>query len=285
MKTKFLNAKVAVLEHTIYFVYSKLDRSESTTASTSDKVSHTNSTSSSTANSTSNPRSSLPIILLHGAIVSHYYWMPTAHELAKTQDVYALDFPGHGHSSKPSHTLGVIEQADVTAAWLDVMGFEKAVIAANSYACEIAVEMAIRYPQKVDSLILTAPASDPAEPTVHQQGIRLIRDAVSERITMGFVLIYDAFLIGIKRCLETCQIMVDYDYLPRLPLVQQPSIVVRGSKDTVATQAWVAKVASLLPHGKLEVIPNGPHDINYSTPKRLSEIINNFVEQRISNTL
>lgn len=101
---------------------------------------------------------------------------------------------------------------------------------------------------------------------------------------MGFVLLWDAFGpfgIGLKRGIETCQIMVDYDYLARLPLIQHSTLVVRGSKDTVATEAWVEKVVKLLPQAELCVIDGGPHDINYCSAKELTEITNNFLEKRV----
>jgi pimeloyl-ACP methyl ester carboxylesterase len=218
-----------------------------------------------------------PIVLLHGAIVSHLYWMPTADMLALSHDVYAIDFPGHGQSSKPLKTLGVVEQTEVVSKWLSLMNIPKATIAANSYGCQIAVELAIRHAEQVDQLVLTAPASDPSEPTIHQQAWRLYRDSFFENPTMGFVLIQDAINIGIRRGFETCQIMIDYDYLPRLPLVQHRCLVVRGDKDPVAPEPWVEKVVSLLPNAQLEVIPGGPHDINYSKGKELAKMINEFL--------
>ena len=260
----FSDSKVSALGYEVYSVFSKINRAQHADTA---------------------PR--LPIVFIHGAIVSHLYWMPTVRLLAETHDVYALDLPGHGRSSKPAKALGVIEQADVISAWLAAMGMDKAVIAANSYGCEIAVELALRQPDKVDSLILTAPASDPAEPTLRQQGLRLLLDAFSERPTMGFVLLWDAFGpfgIGLKRCVETCQIMVDYDYLPRLPLIRHSTLVVRGSKDTVANEAWVERFVKLLANAELAVIEGGPHDINYCSAKELTRITNNFLENRVKNS-
>lgn len=260
----FTDSSVSVLGYEVYSVFSKVDR-----AGLADDALH------------------LPIVFIHGAIVSHLYWMPTVRLLAETHDVYALDLPGHGRSSKPAKTLGVIEQADVIGAWLTAMGMDKAVIAANSYGCEVAVELALRHADQVDCLILTAPASDPVEPTVRQQGLRLLRDAFSESPTMGFVLLWDAFGpfgIGLKRGVETCQIMVDYDYLPRLPLIQHSTLVVRGSKDTVATEPWVERVCKLLPNAELAIIEGGPHDINYSSAQELAKITNNFLENRVKNS-
>ena len=256
----FTESKVPVLTYEVYSVYSKLD---------------------------SRNAPNLPIIFIHGAIVSHLYWMPTVILLAETHDVYAIDLPGHGRSSKPAKTLDVIEQADVIGAWLTAMGFDKVVIAANSYGCEIAVELALRHADKVDCLILTAPASDPSEPSLRQQGMRLLKDAFSENPTMGFVLLWDAFGpfgIGLKRGVETCKIMIAYDYLTRLPLIQQSTLVVRGSKDTVATEPWVERVVKLLPNAELAVIEGGPHDINYSSAEPLAEITNNFLENRVKNS-
>lgn len=221
----------------------------------------------------------LPFVLIHGALVSHRYLMPTAQELAAHFDVYVLDLPGHGASTKPKKTLEVVEQAEVVAAWMDAVGLERAYILANSYGCEITVELALRHPHKTEKLVLTAPTADPSQPNLNAQLFRLFLDAFFEKPAMLLVLIRDLWDMSMRRATETSQIMIDYDYLPRLPLVKQKTLVVRGSNDTLAPQEWCEKVVSLLPDARLEVIDGGPHDINFSCGEKLAALANQFVHE------
>lgn len=222
-------------------------------------------------------RSVVPIIMIHGAIVSSKYLLPTAECLSEQYQIFVLDLPGHGLSSKPPHAVPVIEQSEIIREWMRKLSIEKAIIFANSYGCEIAVEIAVRYPEVVDSLILTGPTADPSAPTKRQQFLRLMLDAFVEPIFMFVLLVREMFLLGWNRAFETAQQMIDYDYEPRLPLVKCRTFVVRGGNDHLSPQKWVEKLVSLLPDAKLAVIPNAPHTINFSTPNELAALVRNFL--------
>ncbi len=203
--------------------------------------------------------------------------LPVAKVLANDYVIYVPDLPGHGASTKPKDALPVHEQAEVVHAWMQNLGLEKAVVLANSYGCEIAVELALRYPQMVERLVLTGPASDPAAPTKFQQALRLFWDGILENNKMYWVLFVDMLELGWHRGMQTTQIMIDYDYLPRLPLLQMKTLVARGENDPLAPQKWCEQVVSLIPDAKLVVVPKGPHNINFSSPNELADLVAQFL--------
>jgi pimeloyl-ACP methyl ester carboxylesterase len=222
-------------------------------------------------------KSEIPIVLVHGAIVSHRYLMPVAQLLADNFPIYVPDLVGHGRSSKTINALGVIEQAKTLIAWIEALNHSKVRLLANSYGCEIITEMAIMRPDLVDRLILTAPTADPAHPTVREQAFLLFCDALRENPLMGFVLLRDMSELGWKRGMQTTQIMVDYDYLPRLPLVTTKTLVVGGEKDPLAPKNWIDRVVSLLPDGRSHIISGAPHNVNFTTPSHLNEAVLKFL--------
>jgi len=219
----------------------------------------------------------VPIIMIHGAIVSRRYLLPVAKVLANDYVIYVPDLPGHGASSKPKDALPVEEQAEIIHAWMQNLNIVKAVVLANSYGCEIAVELAVRYPETVERLILTGPASDPSAPTKFQQALRLFWDGVLENQRMYWVLFVDMLELGWHRGMQTTQIMIDYDYLPRLPLLKMKTLVARGENDPLAPQEWCEQVVSLIPDARLVVVPKGPHNINFSTPTELADHVARFL--------
>ena len=77
----------------------------------------------------------LPVVLVHGMSVSSRYLISTAEQLAEDYYVYAPDLPGFGKSEKPPYVPDIAELAGVLAAWMDVMGLERAVLVGNSYGC------------------------------------------------------------------------------------------------------------------------------------------------------
>ena len=51
---------------------------------------------------------------------------------AQERDVFIVDLPAHGESEKPSSPLSLAEYAAVTAAWLDGLELERAVLIGHS---------------------------------------------------------------------------------------------------------------------------------------------------------
>ena len=49
-----------------------------------------------------------------------------------------------------------------------------------------------------------------------------------------------------------------------------PTLVVRGSRDTIVPEGWAREVAALLPRGRYAEVPGGPHCVNYTTPGRFT---------------
>src|SRR4051794_25652972 len=89
------------------------------------------------------------IVLIHGLLVSSRYMLPTAHRLAAFSNVLIPDLPGWGRSSKPERALTVRELADAVVAWFDAVGLGRPVLVANSFGCQVAVDIAARYPDRV----------------------------------------------------------------------------------------------------------------------------------------
>lgn len=163
-------------------------------------------------------KSEIPIVLVHGAIVSHRYLMPVAQLLADNFPIYVPDLVGHGRSSKTKNALAVIEQAKTLIARIEVLITLK-------LGCSL------------------TPVTE----------------------------------LGWKRGMQTTQIMVDFDYLPRLPLVRTKTLVVGGEKDPLAPKNWIDRVVSLLLDGRSHIISGAPHNVNFTTPSHLNEAVLKFL--------
>jgi pimeloyl-ACP methyl ester carboxylesterase len=94
--------------------------------------------------------------------VSHRYLMPLAASLADHHPVHAIDLPGFGLSSDPGRVFDVTEHADHLAAWLEASGLPPVAVLGNSFGCQVAVELAVRHPDRVGVPILIGPTMDPS---------------------------------------------------------------------------------------------------------------------------
>lgn len=223
------------------------------------------------------PADSCPVVLVHGVIASHRYMIPTAERLAASRRVYVPDLPGFGHSSKPSHPLTVPELADVLAAWLPAVGLERAVFIGNSFGCQVVANLAARHPERVDRLVLISPTVDPAARSMLGQGLRLLRDAPRERLSLWPLLTRDLLDMGLRRAYLTVHIMLRDRIEDTLPAVTAPTLTVRGSLDPIVPQPWVEEMTRLLPAGNLVTLRGAAHAINYSAPDALIDVIEPFI--------
>ena len=218
------------------------------------------------------------VVLVHGQIISSLYMVPTAELLAARFRVFAPDLPGFGLSDKPRRLLCVPELADALGAWMEAVGLRRAALVGNSLGCQIAVDLAVRRPELIEALVLAAPSVDRHARTASAQIVRWLRDWPGERPSLALAHLRDFALAGLGRSLGTFRCTLADRIEDKLPLVQARTLVVRGTRDTIVPQAWAEEVARLLPQGRLTLIPDGPHCVNYSTPRQFSEIIVSFLE-------
>lgn len=99
-----------------------------------------------------------PVILLHGLGATNASMLPTLLDLARDHRVIAPDIPGFGDSSKPVRDYHAGFFAKWAVALLDALGLERAHFIGNSMGGRIAIEVGLRSPERVESLVLYAPA-------------------------------------------------------------------------------------------------------------------------------
>jgi 2-hydroxy-6-oxonona-2,4-dienedioate hydrolase len=228
--------------------------------------------------STAGDQSAQPIVLVHGLSMSGRYLLPTGRALAAARRVYIPDLPGFGRSEKPAYALTIPELADVLAAWMTTAGLEQAAFLGNSFGCQVIVELALRHPERIRQAILVGPSVDPAGRCALQQITRLFLDGLLfEPVVLYAIALLDYSLAGPWRTLKTLNYLIDDPIERKLPLVEIPTLVVRGSQDLIVPQQWAEDAARALPRGQLAVLAETAHAINFSDPSRLARLVNTFL--------
>ncbi|MBX3000544.1 MAG: alpha/beta hydrolase [Caldilineaceae bacterium] len=222
--------------------------------------------------------SSQPIVLVHGLSMSGRYLLPTAKALSSARPVYVPDLPGFGKSAKPDHVLTIPQLADVLAAWIATQKLNRAAFLGNSFGCQVIVEFALRYPERISHAILTGPSVDPAARSAFRQILRLFFDALLfEPLPLYAVALLDYSIAGPWRTLQTLDHLINDPIERKLPQVKIPALVVRGSQDLIVPQSWAEDAARSLPRGQLVVLNGEGHAVNFSAPARLAQIVNTFL--------
>jgi 2-hydroxy-6-oxonona-2,4-dienedioate hydrolase len=220
------------------------------------------------------------VVLVQGMVVSSRYMIPLIEQLAPHFRVYAPDLPGYGRSQKVPHALSPAQLADILAAWLEATGLEEASFVGNSYGCNIIAELAVRHPHKVNKAVLQGPAVEAEARNLPEQLLRLMKDSRFEPKSMVFIMVRDYAAAGVRIAWETVQQVLHHPIEERLPEMQVPTLVVRGSRDAVVSQEWAEEVTALLPDGRLRVIPGAAHTLNYAMPLEFSRVLRPFLEAR-----
>jgi esterase len=96
-----------------------------------------------------------PIVCIHGTSSSAAVWGDAVQELGRRGRTIAYDRRGCFRSERPEpYITNVHQHADDAAALIDAVGAAPAVVIGRSYGGETAIDLAIRYPDRVRALAL-----------------------------------------------------------------------------------------------------------------------------------
>jgi 2-hydroxy-6-oxonona-2,4-dienedioate hydrolase len=225
------------------------------------------------------PASPRPIVFLHGLGVSARYMLPTFQLLASEYKVFAPEMPGFGRSDKPKHVCDVPELADVLAEWMMAVGLPSATFLGNSLGCQVIVDLAVRHPRRVDNAILVGPTVDTRDRTMPRQLWRGFCDLIHEPWSLWPILARDYLATGTRRMVRTFRCALEDPVEKKFPLIRCPTLIVRGSRDTVVPARWVDELAALLPESRVVTIAGATHATNYSAPGELVRAVNSFLNE------
>jgi 2-hydroxy-6-oxonona-2,4-dienedioate hydrolase len=218
------------------------------------------------------------LVFVHGLIVSSRYLLPIAAELADQAPVLVPDLPGFGLSAKPPQPPGLERLADAVVETTAAAGFERFALLGNSFGAQIAAEAALRHPERVERLVLMSPI-DGRISSLWRHLERWLRCAPDEHPSILPVMARDLLNIGPRRAAALIGVMLGESIENGARDIAAPTLVVRGGRDHVAPQAWVERLAALLPDGRLEVLPRYAHLPHWSGPLALTPILRRFLAE------
>ena len=97
-----------------------------------------------------------PFILLHGFAMYKEFWITQIKGLSDKFKLITLDLRGCGNSSHPKEGFYMETVADDIKCLMDHLKIEKAHLAGHSFGGMIAQHFALKYPNRLDKLILMA---------------------------------------------------------------------------------------------------------------------------------
>ncbi len=238
--------------------------------------------------------SGAPMVLLHGAFGAVPMWGAILDGLAAERQVIAVELQGHGRTADSDRPFSYEQFADDIAAVLDHLGIAQADVAGHSMGANTALQVAIRHPDRVRSLVLLSAnyRYDGEYPEVLDGVAALTPDMLSgtpvEALYQSLAPDPAAFPVLVEK-LRTF-LSTDFAFPEEdLRAIAAPAFLAYGDSDTVRLGHAVSLFQLLgggvpgdffgLPDDQLVILPATTHEsIIAEQPDRLVAMITSFLE-------
>ena len=218
-----------------------------------------------------------PVVCVHGLAVSSRYFQPLVAALSDRYTAHAIDLPGFGQSPGPPDALDVHGLAEALATWLRTRGLEDATLVGNSAGCQYIAACVRRFPDITGRLVLIGPTVDPRARTAGAQVARLLLCGITPDIVQAPNLARDVRDAGLRRVRDTLRAVLDDAIEDALPLVANPTLVVRGEHDHLVPRRWAEQVRWLLPRADLLEIAGAGHVAHFTHPQQVAAAIHGWL--------
>jgi len=98
------------------------------------------------------------LILVHGLASNAGFWRYVIPELSKEYRVIAIDLPGYGKSQKDAYPYSISFYAEQIKRLADELKLKKFTIAGHSMGGQIGIMFSLKYPDRLEKLVLASPA-------------------------------------------------------------------------------------------------------------------------------
>jgi len=242
-----------------------------------------------------------PLVMIHGAQGDQTMFNSFAPIFTQKYRVLTFDQRGSGLSEKPSGDYSIAQLADDTAALMTHVGFDRADIIGVSMGGMIALEFALRHPNRVRALVLgcTTPGGSKA---IRIGGEAFTNAYSSKPISSeerGRALAKAAFTKGyIDRHPEIIPAMIEarrqrpldpvaldgrlkaamkHDVYDRLSQITCPTLVITGKEDAIISWENSQLLADKIPHTELVLLQPAGHCFWIEQPQESYSAITRFL--------
>lgn len=222
------------------------------------------------------------LLLIHGTGGSAKTWFNQLRRFATTHTVIALDLPGYGASELPLSVESNDDFAGFVHEWMEVAGWEQAVVAGTSMGGRVALQLALDFPSRVAGLILVdASGLDlPEVPTLSPKEL-------SAEAFMQALFYRPSPLIvraGAERAAEwygTMQRLTERplrtDMQARLGEIRVPTLIVWGANDRIIPPEYAEAFHRGIAGSRLVVIERCGHVPMLERPDEVNQAIADFL--------
>ncbi len=252
------------------------------------------------------------LILLHGFGASLFSWHEVTTPLAEYGTVIAYDRPAFGLTERPLEWEGENPysqdaQVELVIGLMDALGVEKATLVGNSAGGTVSMLTALKYPERIESLILVDPAvyaggGAPAwiRPVlgtpqmrhlgplfarqIQAQGVEFIKTAWHDPRKISQAT-FDGYQKPLqvenwdKALWELTLSSRESGLAERVKEFALPILVITGDDDRIVPTEQSLRLAEELPNAALAVIPQCGHLPHEECPNEFMQAVQDFLRK------
>ena len=241
-----------------------------------------------------------PLVMIMGYSCPMEFWPSRLiKRLSSDYKIIIFDNRGIGDTTSSPEDFSIEQLADDTAGLLDALGINRAHILGWSLGGYIAQELVLKYPDKVDKLILYATDCGGDISVKPMKEVEILFDTSGsyqermkrwarlmfpskwyktrqEEIEEGFSLLREpASVDNIKRQIKA--IKEWKGTCARLSQLEKATLVVVGTEDVLIPPENSRILAKSIPHATLVEVKNCGHGLMYQYPDRFARIVLDFL--------
>lgn len=211
-----------------------------------------------------------PLLLLHGNGEDHTYFQHQIPAFSKKYKVIAMDTRGHGSSTRGTKPLTIDVLADDVAGFIKSLPVPKVHVLGFSDGGNIAMGLAIKYPELVMSLILNGINTNPLG----------LKNIVRRQIALQYYFRkYFTLSKNKRRKIELLELMLQQPNITddALQKIKCPALIIMGENDMIIKNHG-KHIARMIQNGSYVEIKGGDHFNASKKAESFNEIVMNYLD-------
>jgi len=257
-----------------------------------------------------------PLVFVHGLSGCWQNWLEQIPQFAGEHRVIAVDLPGFGQSPMPREKITISGYGRWLDKLFDALGIRAAAVVGNSMGGFVAAETAIKFPHRVERLVLVAAAGLTVESQRNDRLLRVLEAAENQsqfllghllaksdglvrrprgrKLLMGFVAAHpdrmDARLVAEQMkgantpgFLPALDALTSYPIRDRIAEIACPTLIVWGPKDRLVPIKDAYDFDRLIADSRLLVYDDTGHVPMLERPERFNADLRAFLAEQPSD--
>jgi pimeloyl-ACP methyl ester carboxylesterase len=250
-----------------------------------------------------------PILFLHGLGGAWRDWSANLPAFAATYRVMAMDFPGFGESDKPEVQYSIEWLTDVVEKFLQEQEIERVTLVGHSMGGVVALNVASRPKSRVKKLVITDAVGigdkseflgyamskkimgadtewEFMESFLNNQFRAMADDLIEQHKPQTVRDFFESLktpitgkpLLPMTPKVQMTVSIIDFDIRPKLASIRQPTLILWGAKDPIASPQDASFLQTKIHSSTLILFPDSGHSPMMEHPSHFNQELGKFLQ-------